>query len=123
QSVRASIHGPDVSGHSATTRDPAVYAIAEGDDSGPRPGCAPYRHDRGAPGWHCGHTRGSCCWGIAPIRQPAFSATAPEIGPSSKSHVLRNSCGYTISLAWQHLSRLWPKVLHLDLEPKHGFFL
>src|SRR5690606_41913610 len=83
-----------------------------------RPGCAPYRHDRGAPGWHCGHTRGSCCWGIAPTGQPSFSATAPEIGLSSKSHVLRNSCGYTISLAWQHLSRLWPKVLHLDLEPK-----
>jgi len=26
-----------------------------------------------------------------------------------------------MSLAWQHLSRLWPKVLHLELEPKGVF--
>ena len=99
QSVRASSPRPDVSGHTATARDPGVCAIAAADEPEPMPGCAPYRPDKGRAS-RCGRARGSRCWAFGPALLPSLAANGPGAGPSSPSHALRHSGVYRVSFAW-----------------------
>ena len=112
---------PAVSGHTATARDPGVCAVAVADGLGRSPGCVPCRPDRVGPASCCGPTRGSRCWGLAPTPWPSSAANGRGPGPGSRSHVLRHSCVYRISLAWQHRSPSGLAVLHLELELKLCF--
>ena len=58
QSVRASIRGSDVSGHTVTARDPGVCAAAEAVTPELPPACERCRPDRGGPSPHDAQTRG-----------------------------------------------------------------
>lgn len=55
------------------------------------------------PSRHCGHAHGSPCCKATPIPWPSPLTNGPV--PGSGSHVLRHLCAYSMSLAWQHLSR------------------
>jgi hypothetical protein len=54
----------------------------------------------------------------APTAWPSAVWNGLETTPRSRSLVLHDSSGYSISFSWQHLSQSRLVVLHLELEPK-----
>ena len=66
----------------------------------------------------CARVRDSRCWARVPTPWPSPASKSLGTGPSSGSHVLRHSCAYRISFAWQHRSPTGRVVLHLELELK-----